>query len=256
MRKIIAIGGGENGRIDENGKKLDYETFEIDKEVVKLTNKDKPNFLFICHSFSFSLEIQDSYFETMKKIYGDNFGCECKHLRSDELDNMNLIKEKIDWADIIYEGGGDTDSMIKFWKETKFDKVLYNAWQEGKVICGISAGAVCWFNSCNSDSEDGFEIVKCLDWYSLFITPHVNEKGRYESTREQLKNNNMVGLLLSNRSALEIIDDKYRIIKSKYKKKNVKNPYVIKAFWKNNKYINHKLTNEKQFKNLNDLLSK
>ena len=138
--------------------------------------------------------------------------------------------------------------MIKLWKETKFDKVLYNAWQEGKVICGISAGAVCWFNSCNSDSEDGFEIVKCLDWYSLFITPHVNEKGRYESTREQLKNNNMVGLLLSNRSALEIIDDKYRIIKSKYKKKNVKNPYVIKAFWKNNKYINHKLTNEKQFK--------
>ena len=256
MRKIVAIGGGENGRIDENGKKLDYETFEIDEEIVKLANKEKPNFLFICHSFSFSLEIQDSYYETMKKIYGDIFGCNCKHLRSDELDDLNIVKEKLDWADIIYEGGGDTDSMIKLWKKTKFDTLLYNAWQEGKVICGISAGAVCWFNSCNSDSEEGFEIVKCLDWYNLFVTPHVNEKGRYESTKEQLKSNNMIGLLLSNRSALEIIDDKYRIINSKYKKKNVKKPYVIKSFWKNNKYVNQKITNEKQFKNINNLLSK
>lgn len=256
MKKIIAIGGGENGRIDENGKKLDYETFEIDKEIVKLTNKDKPNFLFICHSFSFSLEIQDSYFETMKKIYGDMFGCNCKHLRSDELDNINIVKEKVDWADIIYEGGGDTDSMVKLWKKTKFDQILYDAWQDGKVICGISAGAVCWFNSCNSDNEDGFEVIKCLNWFNLFITPHVNEKGRYESTKEQLNNNDMVGLLLSNRSALEIIDDKYRIINSKYKNKNIKKPYVIKAYWKNKEYITQKLTNEKIFKNINNLFDK
>ena len=256
MKKIIAIGGGENGRIDENGKKLDYETFEIDKEIVKLTNKDKPNFLFICHSFSFSLEIQDSYFETMKRIYGDMFGCNCKHLRSDELDNMNVVKEKVDWADIIYEGGGDTDSMVKLWKKTKFDQMLYDAWQDGKVICGISAGAVCWFNSCNSDNEDGFEVIKCLNWFNMFITPHVNEKGRYESTKEQLNNNDMVGLLLSNRSALEIIDDKYRIINSKYKSKNIKKPYVIKAYWKNKEYITQKLTNEKIFKNINNLFDK
>ena len=90
----------------------------------------------------------------------------------------------------------------------------------------------------------------------MFITPHVNEKGRYESTKEQLNNNDMVGLLLSNRSALEIIDDKYRIINSKYKNKNIKKPYVIKAYWKNKEYITQKLTNEKTFKNINNLFDK
>lgn len=256
MKKLVAIGGGENGRIDENGKKLDYETLEIDKEIVRLANKEKPNFLFICHSFSFSLEIQDSYFETMKKIYGGIFGCNCKHLRSDELDDFKITKEKVEWADIIYEGGGDTDSMIKLWKKTMFDKVLYNAWQDGKVICGISAGAVCWFNSCNSDNGDNFEIVKCLDWYNIFMTPHLDELGRYESSKEQLKDNNMTGLLLSNRSALEIIDDKYKVIFSKFKRKGLKKTYIIKAYWDKDKFINRKIANVEQYKKINRLFNK
>ena len=45
--------GGENGRIDENGKKLDYETYEIDKEIVKLANKEKPNFYSYAIHFHF-----------------------------------------------------------------------------------------------------------------------------------------------------------------------------------------------------------
>lgn len=139
MKKIVAIGGGENGRIDETGNQLDYETYEIDKEIVRLTEKDKPNFLFIGHAFSFSIDIQDSYYNTMKNIYNGIFNCNCKHLRSDELLNNKIVEEKIDWADIIYEGGGDTHSMIELWKKTKFDKTLYEAWQKGKVICGISA---------------------------------------------------------------------------------------------------------------------
>ncbi len=256
MKKIVAIGGGENGRTAEDGKKLDYETYEIDKEIIRLTNKEKPNFLFICHAFSFSKEIQDSYYDTMKKIYGDIFGCHCKHLRSDELDDIEKVKEKVDWADIIYEGGGDTDSMIKLWKKTKFDKVLYNAWQQEKVICGISAGAVCWFNSCNSDNEDNFEVVNCLDWFPFFMTPHVDEKGRYASTEQQLKDNKKIGLLLTNRSAIEIIDDQYRVIFSKFNKKDLKKPFIIKAYWNKDQYRNQKLTNEIHFKNINNLLKK
>ena len=33
MSKIIAIGGGENGRVLPNGSKKEYETFAIDKEL-------------------------------------------------------------------------------------------------------------------------------------------------------------------------------------------------------------------------------
>jgi hypothetical protein len=37
---IVAIGGGENGRILEDGTIAPYETENIDKEIVKMTNKE------------------------------------------------------------------------------------------------------------------------------------------------------------------------------------------------------------------------
>ena len=53
-RKMVLIGGGENGRILENGEKTLYETELMDKEIIRLTNKKKPNYLFIDHAMDFS----------------------------------------------------------------------------------------------------------------------------------------------------------------------------------------------------------
>ena len=255
MKKMILIGGGENGRILENGKATPYETEIMDKEIIKLSIKKRPNYLFINHAMSFSDKIQEEYYQTMKRIYKDKFGCNCKDLKSYELNNIDIVNEKLDWADIIYEGGGDTETMIALWKKTGFDKKLYNAFLSGKVISGISAGAVCWFNECNSESDSAFKTVKCLNWFDLFITPHCDEKGRYESTKEQLKQTNKIGLMLSNRSAIEIVDDKYRILFSDdVDDKN--HPYVIKAYWENGIYKEKYITNTSEFLPLNELLTK
>ena len=69
---IIAIGGGENGRILDDGTRTKYETEKIDEEIVKITNKKNPRFLFICHAMSFSEEVQENYYKTMKNIYEKN----------------------------------------------------------------------------------------------------------------------------------------------------------------------------------------
>lgn len=256
-KKIVAIGGGENGRLLEDGSATLYETEKIDEEIVKLTKKKKPNYLFINHSMCFSEEIQESYFNVMKKIYGDKFGCECKHLCSNDLLDKNLVDELVEWADIIYEGGGDTKAMINLWMKTGFDKILYDAWNKGKVICGISAGAVCWFKECNSDSicdgENIFGTVECLNWFDLFVTPHCDENGRYISTKEQLQKNGQVGIMLSNRSAIEIIDDKFKIILNKLD--NKPEPYVLKSYWNNGKYHEEKLVNEIEFLPIDKLYS-
>ncbi len=255
-KKIIAIGGGENGRFLEDGSQTLYETEPMDEEIIRLTNKTKPNYLFIAHAMCFSNEIQDSYYETMRKIYGDKFGCNCKHLRADDLYNNDLVKELVDWADIIYEGGGDTHEMIELWKKTGFDIILKEAWNKGKVICGISAGAVCWFNFCNSDCEESkFETVKCLNWFNAFLTPHCDEIGRYESTKAQLKENKMLGIMLSNCSAIEIVDDKYKIISSSSNDRNFEKGYVLKSYWKEDKYYEVKLEENNNYKPLKELLS-
>ena len=256
LKKLVIIGGGENGRLLENGQFAIYDTMSIDKEIVKLAHKEKPNFLFICHAFSSSLEIQESYFQTMSKIYGGIFGCQCLDLKSNELNFKKIVKEKIKWADIIYEGGGDTFSMIELWQKSGFDKILYQAWQKGKVISGISAGAVCWFNSCNSDTNNGFESIKCLNWFNAFVTPHADEKGRIQSTKEELKNCQLVGLLISNRAAIEFIDEKYQILLSDFEDEKLVKPFVEKIYWINGKLVKRNLTNYYCFKSILHLFTK
>ena len=71
MKKMVLIGGGDIGRGNTT-----YETKEIDEEIVKMTNIDKPNFLFIGLASGFS----DSYYDTIKKIY-KTLGCETVYLK-------------------------------------------------------------------------------------------------------------------------------------------------------------------------------
>ena len=249
-KKIVAIGGGENGRYLGNGKYREYETEPMDKEIIRLTGKENPNYLFMVHAQPFNNAIEEGYFETMKKIYGDMFGCNCMYLKSTELDDMEVVKEKIAWADIIYEGGGNTLEMINLWKKTGFDKKLYYAWNNGKIICGISAGAVCYFNSCNSEiegSNNEYTSIDCLNWINLYLTPHGNITGRLEYTKKALEKNDLVGITLSDCSALFIINDKYKVVNSE------DDAFCLKSYFKNNEYVEKQIKNDTKFKNLNQL---
>lgn len=260
-RKIVAVGGGLNGRIRDDGTCDPYETGPMDKEIIKLTGKDKPNFLFIAHTQS-TLEAQDKYFLTMKNVYEGRYGCSCKHLRSDYLMDKNNVAELIEWADIIYEGGGNTLDMIKLWTETGFDKTLRAAWENGKVMCGVSAGANCWFKECSSDSlqikygkDQPLIGVECIGLVDGLFVPHCDEPGRSENVKDLLKTRDQIGLSISNCCALEIVDDKYRLIKSEPVKYSLK-PYGIKSYWKDNIYLEKQIDDSLEFKLLDELLSK
>ena len=125
MGKLVAIGGGKNGRIKQDGTKDPYETKSIDEEIVRLTGKKNPRFFFLSQAQR-KPENEVGYFEIMQRIFGDMFGCDCfwisredlKHLNSDEL------RSKVFEADIIYVGGGDTKTMIELWKESGLDVIL------------------------------------------------------------------------------------------------------------------------------------
>ncbi len=213
--KKLAIGGGENGRIKSNGTQLPYELEPMDREIIKLTGKDHPNFLFLGHSQT-NDEYEQNYYETMQNVYENKYDCHCQTITKKDLKkNMPKVQELLEWADIIYEGGGDTLSMINLWKETGFDQLLREAWSKGKVMCGVSAGANCWFKACSSDSlkaqlgKDAPLIsFHCLSLINLYFTPHCHTKGKLETVKELLKDQPLVGVFLSNCAALEIVDDK------------------------------------------------
>lgn len=258
-KKIVAIGGGKIGRKNNEGVFNPYETKNIDKRIVELTEKVNPNFLFLAHSIS--IDRQQDYFEAISKIYGDKLKCNCKTLKSDELSNERKVEDLINWADIIYEGGGSTLNMMKLWEKYSFDKKLYNAWNFGKVMCGLSAGANAWFELCNSDSlkiENGKDspwcTVKCLGFLPFMLTPHCDEEGRDESTKEQLKENKKVGISLSNCCAIEIIDKEYKIIVDNGEFHNII-PYAKMTYWKGDKYIEKNLINTNNYESWENLIN-
>lgn len=253
-KKIVAIGGGGNGY------KQPYELSNQDKEIIRLTSKKHPNFLFLAHSQL--LENQEMYFRVMIDIYNKMYGCPCKDLKSDRLMDKEYVKELIDWADIIFEAGGNTLDMIKLWKETGFDKTLKKAWEDGKVMCGVSAGANCWFKECSSDSlkikygdDQPLIGMECLGFIDGLFVPHCNEPGRLDNAKDLLKTSDQIALCMSNCTALEIIDDQYRLITSDASNYNIE-AYGLKAYFENGKYLEEKIDTTLTFKPLKDLLSK
>lgn len=212
MKKFVLIGGGEVGKAN-----TEYETGNIDKEIVKMTGKEKPKFLFIGVASSFS----DSYYDIMKKIYKE-LGCECSYLKKKNiLNNPDIVETKILTADIIYIGGGDTIKLITEVKDYGIDKLLFKASNSGCVIAGISAGAILLAKSGLSDSlmlrgeAEDFSFVEGLGFLDFSISPHYHKDAtrRNYLTREWQVKDKILGI--DDCAALKIIDDDISVIKAK-----------------------------------------
>ena len=54
--------------------------------------------------------------------------------------------------DVIYVGGGNTANMLAIWRVHGMDEILREAWEDGIVLCGSSAGMICWFEAGITDS--------------------------------------------------------------------------------------------------------
>jgi dipeptidase E len=52
--------------------------------------------------------------------------------------------------DLIYVGGGNVVSMLGAWRAYGLDEILRRAWRKGVVLCGPSAGSLCWFDEALS----------------------------------------------------------------------------------------------------------
>ena len=106
MGKLVCIGGNRTPSFIL-GTSPPYETREIDEEIVRLANKKNPNLLFIGTASSHSEE----YFSVIKKIFED-LGCTVSNLDLLGKDiDIETVKEDIFGTDIIYVGGGNTNSF-------------------------------------------------------------------------------------------------------------------------------------------------
>jgi peptidase E len=62
------------------------------------------------------------------------------------------LRELVLAHDIVYVSGGNTANALAVWRVHGFDVILREAWESGKVLCGWSAGMICWFEASVTDS--------------------------------------------------------------------------------------------------------
>ena len=203
---IIAIGGGEI---------KNKTTLEIDRYIANLAKahagEKRANALFIGTASHDSMP----YFNSFRKTYTSVFDikAEVALIVYGEMD-MQKIQGKIDNADCIYVGGGDTVYMLEKWHEVGLDKMLIKAYEQGKIICGLSAGAICWFKDMYTDYQimrgesSEYTLKKGLGILDGTACPHFNEREN-DFTKNMVKNNIEWAYAIENDGAIEFVNGKF-----------------------------------------------
>ena len=75
--------------------------------------------------------------------------------------------------DVIYVGGGNTANLLAIWRMHGLDQALREVWMRGGILCGVSAGMICWFSGGLTDSFGGLEALPDgLGFLSGTACPH------------------------------------------------------------------------------------
>ncbi len=90
--------------------------------------------------------------------------------------------------DLIVVGGGNTANALAIWRVHGFDAVLREAYEQGIVLAGSSAGMICWFEAGVTDSF-GPQLTGMRDGLGLLsgsACPHYDDEELRRPTYRRL----------------------------------------------------------------------
>jgi dipeptidase E len=76
-------------------------------------------------------------------------GCSPTHLALFRLGDQPEVELRAHLLgqDAIYVGGGSLANLLAIWRTHGLDEILREAWESGVLLCGVSAGSMCWFDA-------------------------------------------------------------------------------------------------------------
>jgi dipeptidase E len=138
----------------------------LDHFLLDLARRQNPSVCFLATASGDAETYIESFYTAFRKL-----PCRPTHLplfaRTPDVQSMLLEQ------DVIYVGGGNTRSMLAVWREWEIPALLHRAWQSGTVLAGVSAGAICWFETGVTDSSgSGLYPLSCLGFLPGACCPH------------------------------------------------------------------------------------
>jgi dipeptidase E len=140
-RTIVAMGGGGFSD-DAAATPLDEHILDLGREA---RGRERPRVCFVPTASGDA----ESYIAKFYAAFARR--SEASHLQLFRRTVPDLERFLLE-QDVIYVGGGNTANMLAVWRVHGLDRILRQAWDEGIVLTGLSAGSICWFEGGTTDS--------------------------------------------------------------------------------------------------------
>jgi len=175
-RRIFAIGQGVNPMLI--------------RHFVKLTGVERPR---ICLLPTASAD--DPKLIRIWHGFGEKFGFEAydQEMFISSFDQDQTFEEVLLSMDAIYVSGGNTVNMLAVWKAQGVDVILREAYEQGILLGGGSAGGICWFDNGLTDSRPiELTAMPAMGWLKGSFSPHfLSEPGRRKYCHKFVLNGEM-----------------------------------------------------------------
>jgi peptidase E len=167
LRQIVAFGGG--GFSMESGNPL------LDDYVLGLCRARRPR---VCFLPSASGDA-DHYIVRFYRAFPAE-RCEASHVSLFRREQGPAdLRAHLLGQDLIYVGGGSVVSMLGVWRAHGIDTILREAWQRGVILCGLSAGSLCWFAEAVSGFHGAPQRVEGLGLLPFSNCVHYERRSKH-----------------------------------------------------------------------------
>ena len=162
-RHIVALGGVGLAPEPEHLRLYEY--------ILGLARTERPAVLYVPTASGEAQPNIVQFYATFTRLPCQPFHLSLFSLPTADLRALALAQ------DVIYVGGGNTKSMLALWHEWGLDSIFREAWEQGTVLAGVSAGAICWFTEGITDSIPGpLTPLNCLGYLRGSCCPHYDSE--------------------------------------------------------------------------------
>lgn len=204
--QIVAFGGG--------GFSMESSTL-LDDYALRCTGAQRPKVCFVPTASGDA----DHYIVRFYRAFSPAH-CEPSHVslfRRDRGGGIDCdIAEHLLGMDLIYVGGGSLTSLLGVWRAHGLDTVFAEAWERGIVLCGLSAGSMCWFAHAVTAFHGAPQRVRGLGLLPHSNCVHLNDVERRDAFAQHVADGMPAGYGAQDGAALHFVGrDLARVVSSK-----------------------------------------
>jgi peptidase E len=142
LRRILATSGGFLPGPTQQTARLG--TMLLD--ALAATGKTRPR---VCLVYTASGDPADYYAMSYEAF--NAAGCDVTQMKVFTQPSADP-EERIGGSDLVWVGGGSVANLLALWQLHGIDDAMRNAWDQGVILGGVSAGSLCWHVGGTTDS--------------------------------------------------------------------------------------------------------